>query len=204
MPPMGFNRGMMEQEDEEVAAEDEEDMGVIETYSNYKPVKLQVGKPHPDSVVETASLASVEPPDIWYELSLPEDIINDRKLSALQLESIVYASQQHEHFLPDGNRAGFLIGDGAGVGKGRTIAGLIYENYLKGRKRAIWVSVSNDLKYDAERDLSDIGAGDKVEVFFLSKMKYAKINSAVNNNVKKGVLFSTYSALIGESQAGGT
>ena len=74
---------------------------------------------------------------------------------------------------------------------------------MKGRKRAIWVSVSNDLKYDAERDLSDIGAGDKVEVFFLSKMKYAKINSAVNNNVKKGVLFSTYSALIGESQAGG-
>ena len=65
------------------------------------------------------------------------------------------------------------------------------------------MSVSNDLKYDAERDLSDIGAGDKVEVFFLSKMKYAKINSAVNNNVKKGVLFSTYSALIGESQAGG-
>ena len=137
-----------------------------------------------------------------YELSLPEDVINQRKLSALQLESIVYASQQHEQFLPDGNRAGFLIGDGAGVGKGRTIAGVIFENYLKGRKRAIWVSVSNDLKYDAERDLKDIGA-DKVDVFFLSKMKYAKINSAVNNNVKKGVLFATYSALIGESQGGG-
>ena len=29
-------------EDEEVAAEDEEDMGVIETYSNYKPSKLKV------------------------------------------------------------------------------------------------------------------------------------------------------------------
>ena len=58
-------------------------------------------------------------------------MINERKLSALQLESIVYASQQHNHFLPDGNRAGFLIGDGAGVGKGRTIAGLIFENYLK-------------------------------------------------------------------------
>eukprot|EP00092_Neocalanus_flemingeri_P007898 GFUD01008524.1.p1 GENE.GFUD01008524.1~~GFUD01008524.1.p1 ORF type:complete len:1137 (+),score=338.24 GFUD01008524.1:191-3601(+) len=177
-------------------------MGVIETYSNYKPTKLKVGLPHPDPVVETASLASVEPADVWYELSLPEEIINERKLSALQLESIVYASQQHEQFLPDGNRAGFLIGDGAGVGKGRTIAGVIFENYLKGRKRAIWVSVSNDLKYDAERDLKDIGA-EKVEVFFLSKMKYAKINSAVNNNVKKGVLFATYSALIGESQGGG-
>ena len=46
--------------------------------------------------------------------------------------------QQHETFLPNGDRAGFLIGDGAGVGKGRTIAGIIYENYLLGRKRAVW------------------------------------------------------------------
>ncbi len=30
------------QEDEEVAAEDEDDMGVIETYSNYMPSKLKV------------------------------------------------------------------------------------------------------------------------------------------------------------------
>jgi len=40
--------------------------------------------------------------------------------------------------LADGTRAGFLIGDGAGVGKGRTVAGIIYENYLRGRKRALW------------------------------------------------------------------
>ena len=36
------------------------------------------------------------------------------------------------------------------IGKGRTIAGIILENYCQKRKRAIWVSVSNDLKYDAE------------------------------------------------------
>lgn len=60
-------------------------------------------------------------------------------------------------------------GDGAGVGKGRTIAGIIFENYLKGRKKAIWVSVSNDLKYDTERDLNDIGAG-KIDVYSLSKV----------------------------------
>lgn len=29
----------------------------------------------------------------------------------------------HSQVLPDGKRAGFFIGDGAGVGKGRTIAG---------------------------------------------------------------------------------
>ena len=40
-----------------------------------------------------------------------------------QLESIVYACQRHERMLPDNQRAGFFIGDGAGVGKGRTIAG---------------------------------------------------------------------------------
>ena len=59
--------------------------------------------------------------------------------------------------------------------------------------------MSNDLKYDAERDLKDIGAG-HVDVHFLSKMKYAKINSSINGNIKKGVMYSTYSALIGESQ----
>ena len=41
----------------------------------------------------------------------------------MQLESIVYACQRHERMLPDNQRAGFFIGDGAGVGKGRTIAG---------------------------------------------------------------------------------
>ncbi|XP_065173122.1 protein strawberry notch isoform X2 [Atheta coriaria] len=188
-----------QQEEEEV---DEEEMGVAETYEDYMPSKLKLGRKHPDQVVETASLSSVAPADVWYKLSLPEETIKGGHLSALQLESITYASQSHEHILPDGSRAGFLIGDGAGVGKGRTIAGVIYENYLKGRKRAIWVSVSNDLKYDAERDLKDIGAG-KVEVHALNKFKYAKISSAINGNVKKGVIFSTYSALIGESSSAG-
>lgn len=69
-----------------------------------------------------------------------------------------------------GKRAGFLIGDGAGVGKGRTIAGIIFENYVKGRKKALWVSVSNDLKYDSERDLHDIGAY-KIPVHPLNKVR---------------------------------
>lgn len=47
-------------------------------------------------------------------------------------------SQQHQVILQNGQRAGFLIGDGAGVGKGRTVAGVILENYLKGRRKALW------------------------------------------------------------------
>lgn len=63
-------------------------------------------------------------------------------------ECVAYASlfmcllfvrpQQHEVILQNKQRAGFLIGDGAGVGKGRTVAGIILENYLKGRKKALW------------------------------------------------------------------
>lgn len=35
------------------------------------------------------------------------------------------------------------------------------------------------------------------------QFKYDKISSKINGSVKKGVIFSTYSSLIGESQAGG-
>lgn len=153
---------------------------------------------HPDPIVETSSLASVEPPDIRYMLRMPRHVYAKGALSALQLEAIVYASQKHEEFLANGHRCGFLVGDGAGVGKGRTIAGIIYENYLLGRKKAVWLSVSNDLRFDAQRDLADIGAG-KIAVHALNKLKYARISSRRNAKIKKGVMFATYSSLIGES-----
>lgn len=189
-------------DEEEPEEEDDEEMGHADTYAEYMPMKLKVGLRHPDPVVETSSLSSVTPPDVWYRLTLQEETIDSGWLSALQLEAITYAAQQHETFLPNGDRAAFLIGDGAGVGKGRTIAGIIFENYLLGRKRSIWFSVSNDLKYDAERDLRDIGAKN-IQVHALNKFKYGKISSKQNGSVKKGIIFATYSSLIGESQSGG-
>lgn len=50
------------------------------------------------------------------------------------------------------------------MGKGRTVACIIFENYLLGRKRSIWLSVSSDLRFDSERDLRDIGAS-RIKVF---------------------------------------
>ncbi|XP_031433049.1 protein strawberry notch homolog 1 isoform X2 [Clupea harengus] len=189
-------------DEEEPEEEEEEELGHAETYAEYMPMKLKTGLRHPDPVVETSSLSSVKPPDVWYRMIVPEETIDRGWLSALQLEAITYASQQHETFLPNQDRAAYLIGDGAGVGKGRTIAGIIYENYLLGRKRSLWFSVSNDLKYDAERDLRDIGAKN-ISVHSLNKFKYGKISSKHNGSVKKGVIFATYSSLIGESQSGG-
>jgi hypothetical protein len=46
--------------------------------------------------------------------------------------------------------------DGADVGKYST--GIIFENCERESKMSIWVSVSSDLKYDAERDLRGIAA----------------------------------------------
>lgn len=177
---------------------EDEGMGVAETYANYMPAKLKIGCKHPDQVVESASLASVEPVDLWYNLKLPEKLILSGKLSALQLEAIIYACQQHGTVWPDGSRGGFFIGDGAGVGKGRTIAGIIYENYLHGRTKAVWISAMNDLKYDCERDLFDIDASG-ITVYHLNKFKYAKINPSENEGFQEGVMFLTYSTLIAQT-----
>lgn len=62
-------------------------------------------------VLSQSSLSSVSPPDIWYNLKFPQEVIDSCLLSALQLEAVTYACQQHETFLADGRRAGFLIGN---------------------------------------------------------------------------------------------
>uniref|UniRef100_A0A669CYV4 Protein strawberry notch homolog 2 n=1 Tax=Oreochromis niloticus TaxID=8128 RepID=A0A669CYV4_ORENI len=190
------------EEEEEAEEEEAEELGHVDTYAEYKPSKSTIGISHPDIVVETNTLSSVPPPDITYTLSIPESTIKNGLLSALQLEAIIYACQQHEVILQNKQRAGFLIGDGAGVGKGRTVAGIILENYLKGRKKALWFSISNDLKFDAERDLKDIDAPN-IPVHALNKVSSGGICGGKHYSTSEGVLFATYSALIGESQAGG-
>jgi len=194
-PPPPPSEDEMAKQDQDADANQDEEYREVETYSDYMPAKLTYGLPHPDPVVETSSLATVEPPDIHYKLKLPPKVIDNGLLSALQLESVIYASQQHSHFLADRRtRRGFLIGDGAGVGKGRTIAGIIYENFLNGRRKSIWLSVSTDLKLDAERDLKDIGA--KIPVYLLGKFTYGR-----RINVDSGVIFTTYSGLVSKSQS---
>lgn len=152
---------------------------------------------HPGTVIETPSLTSVDLPDAWYNPDLPEETVNSGALSALQLETVIYSCQRHDQKLADGSRAGYLIGDGAGVGKGRMAAGIIFENFLQGRKKAIWFSVSTDLKYDAERDLRDIGA-DQITVHAFNQLKNSSAPVDAIESIKEGVIFSTYSDLIAE------
>lgn len=183
--------------DEEYDVEEGE---VRDTFQIYKPSKLPYGEGHPDDVVETSSLAAVEPPDVTYDLAARKLLVDEKRLSALQLEAVVYACQRHEQRLPSGARGGFFIGDGAGVGKGRTIAGLIAENWAQGRKKHLWISVGADLKFDARRDLDDAGAPDIV-VHALNKLPYGKL-AGNKIGVKEGVVFLTYSSLVSASDRG--
>jgi hypothetical protein len=61
-----------------------------------------------------------------------QDDIAAGRLSNAQLETVLYAFQRFARLLPDGSRAGFFLGDGAGVGKGRQIAAVIKEFWCAG------------------------------------------------------------------------
>jgi predicted RNA methylase len=162
----------------------------------YVPAKLRGGKPHPAVIVESASMAAVTPPDITYRPHLAAEIINDGLLSDIQLERVIYAGQRHEQRLPDGSRAGFFVGDGTGVGKGRVLAGIIADNWNQERLRAVWLSVNNDLLESARRDLTDLGLAD---------IPLARINDytpAEEITMPRGVIFSSYSSLISGARTG--
>ncbi|XP_030471562.2 protein FORGETTER 1 isoform X2 [Syzygium oleosum] len=185
-----------------IDVEREEDEGGMlgETFTDYRPLKLSIGPPHPDPVCETSSLSAVQPPEPTYDMKIKDKLETSKLLSCLQIETLVYACQRHLQHLANGTRAGFFVGDGAGVGKGRTIAGLIWENWHQGRKKALWISVGSDLKYDARRDLDDVGAT-CVEVHALNKLPYSKLDSK-SVGVREGVVFLTYSSLIASSEKG--
>ena len=80
------------------------------------------------------------------------------------------------------------------MGKGRQIAGLVYEHLRSSGRRALWVSVSTDLKFDAERDLKDLKISPEVKVWPRGATSMPTGN--LDKVAKEGVMFCTYSLLI--------
>ena len=144
-------------------------------FEDYEPLWLKgIGKKHPDPVVENASLSAVKapkPPDDCLE-DIASAVVSEGKLSNLQLEAVAYANMCFGKNLEDGSRRGFFIGDGAGIGKGRELAGIVAQQWARGVRKHLWISVSNDLKFDAERDLRDLGSGN-IPVQLLGKASYS-------------------------------
>ncbi len=180
-------------------------------YEEYALQSLRIAgaQPHPTKLVQSAAMASVAPPKPSYRPMLTADIC--ARLSDAQLETVIYAGEAHadhlagawtvdEHFdtvsaAPEDAagsirfRRGFMLGDGTGAGKGRQSAAIILDNWLRGRRKAIWISKSDKLIEDAQRDWSALGM-ERLLVTPLSRFPQgAKIT------LSEGILFTTYATL---------
>jgi hypothetical protein len=89
-----------------------------------------------------------------------------------------------ENYLAEG-----IVNHNTGVGKGRQNAGIIMDNWVQGRKKAVWFSQSQKLYQDALRDWTALG-GDGGDLFNLSK---SQAGSQVQ--AKQGVMYVTYKTL---------
>ena len=195
---------------------------ISDVYATYRPQRVDIAgaMPHPTTLVESLAMASVAPPIPRSTPTVPARLVESGALSEAQLETAIYANDAHARFLPgawiisddwrdvtaarddDGNavpfRAGFFLGDGTGCGKGRQVASVILDNWLAGRRRALWVSKTDKLYEDAVRDWTDIG-GSPTDIKQLSKHKVHEPITMAN-----GILFTTYATLRSEGQDGAT
>ncbi|MCY4549280.1 MAG: strawberry notch family protein, partial [Defluviicoccus sp.] len=93
-------------------------------------------------------------------------------------------------------RRGWMLGDGTGCGKGRQVAAIVLDQWLRGRNRALWLSQSDKLLEDARRDWCAVG-GREEDVIPLGKVRQgADIPHA------QGILFATYATLRSPARQG--
>ena len=182
----------------------------------YEPYTLQSiriagAQPHPTRLVQSAAMSSVAAPKPSYLPHLTTGLVEQGLLSDAQLESVIYAGEAHSDHLagrwsvdatwekveaaPDDCdtavrfRKGWFLGDGTGAGKGRQVAGILLDNWLKGRRRAVWISKSDKLLEDARRDWKALGQ----EPLLVTPL--ARFRQGTPIRLEQGILFTTYATL---------
>ncbi|MFC5373729.1 strawberry notch-like NTP hydrolase domain-containing protein [Brevundimonas faecalis] len=192
-------------------SQSEDDRLTDAIYEEYglQSIHIPDAQPHPTKLVQSAAMASVAPPRPSYRPMLPHNA--HCLLSGAQLETVIYAGEAHSEYLagswtvddtfdlvkaaPDDAknsirfRRGFMLGDGTGAGKGRQSAGIILDNWMQGRRKAVWISKSDKLLEDAQRDWSALGM-ERLLVTPLSRFAQGK-----SITISEGILFTTYATL---------
>ena len=163
-------------------------------------------------------MASVAPPQPSYRPHLPQRLVSDGILSEAQLESVIYAGEAHGGHLTGAwkvdatfdtiaaaaddaegavrFRRGWFLGDGTGAGKGRQAAGIILDNWMQGRRRAVWISKSDKLIDDAQRDWSALGQ-ERLQITPLARFRQG---NAIR--LDEGILFTTYATIRTQEREG--
>ncbi|HEX8215047.1 MAG TPA: strawberry notch family protein [Allosphingosinicella sp.] len=179
-------------------------------YLPYRPSRIAIpeARAHPTPLVESTAMGSIAAPRPDHVPLLPARLVDEGLLSDAQLETLIYAGAAFERDLPGrfvptdegcglqpaddggaGYRCGYFLGDGTGAGKGRQVAGIILDQWLRGNHRHIWLSKNETLLEDARRDWSALG-GLALDIQPLSQWK---LGAPIG--LDQGILFVTYPTL---------
>ena len=181
----------------------------VGVYLPYRPSRVAIpcSSAHPTALVESIAMGSITAPRPSYVPRLPTQVVDSKVLSDAQLETLIYAGDAFERDIPglfnpieeglsltpdeEGRpyRAGFFLGDGTGAGKGRQVAAIILDQWLRGRRKHIWISKTETLLEDARRDWTAVG-GLALDIQHLNQWKLD-----VPVGAAEGVLFLTYATL---------
>jgi hypothetical protein len=135
------------------------------------------------------SLANATTQDPTIKLQLPSKMMHD-KLAPHQLRAVQLVLHQWARTLPNGDRSGFCLGDGPGVGKTRVVAASILSFLLQCdfSVRCFWFSANMDLMHSAVSEMRLMGA---------SRVQCVQIDHFLSKGgqAKGHVVFSTYRRL---------
>jgi hypothetical protein len=178
-------------------------------YLPYRPSRIVIdgAAEHPTPLVESVAMGSIAAPIPEAVPQLPDGMIAKGLLSAAQAETLIYAASAHARDLPgrfepedkgcslkasaEGQtyRQGYFLGDGTGAGKGRQVASVILDRWVRGERRHIWISKNEALLEDARRDWAALG-GLPIDIQPLASWK---LGSPIA--MREGILFVTYPTL---------